>query len=112
MLNTQSLKKNHLFRRMYARGRSSVGKSIVVYCRRNGLEHNRLGLTVGTKVGKAVVRNKVRRRLREAYRLDEGSYKRGYDIVIVARSHAAETSYQELAEHLRRQSEKLGLIRT
>lgn len=112
MIYTQSLKQNHLFRRIYQRGKSSAGRSLVVYCRRNGLGYNRLGLTVGAKVGHAVVRNRIRRRVREAYRLSETSYRRGYDIVVVARSRAAEADYRELAECLRIQSERLGLLRT
>ncbi len=111
MLHTQSLKQNHLFRRLYQRGKSSAGRCTVVYCRKNGLGYNRLGITAGSKVGHAVVRNKVRRRIREAYRLSEDSYRLGYDIVVVARTRAAEASYQEIAGCLRRQSEKLGLIR-
>ena len=111
MLHTQSLKQNHLFRRLYQRGKSSAGRCTVVYCRKNGLGYNRLGITAGTKVGHAVVRNKVRRRIREAYRLSEGTYRLGYDIVVVARSRAAGATYQEIAACLRRQSEKLGLIR-
>ena len=107
---TTSLKQNHLFRRLYRKGKSSAGRSVVVYCRKNGLGRNRLGLTVGSKVGKAVVRNRIRRRIREAYRLSEGEYRRGYDIVVVARSRAAEASYGEIASCLRKQSEKLGLI--
>lgn len=46
---------------------------------------NRLGLTVSTKVGCAVVRNRVRRRLREIYRLNEDMLTSGVDIVVVAR---------------------------
>ena len=107
---TSSLKQNHLFRRLYRKGKSSAGRVLVVYCRKNGLSRNRLGLTVGAKVGKAVVRNRIRRRIREAYRLSEKDYRRGYDIVVVARSRAAEASYQDLAACLRKQSEKLGLI--
>lgn len=111
MLHTQSLKLNHLFRRLYQRGKSAAGRYVVVYCRRNGLPYNRLGLTAGTKIGKAVVRNKVRRRIREAYRLSEEHYYRGYDIVIVARGRAATATYADIAENLSLLSQKLGLIR-
>lgn len=99
MNRTVSMKAPHLFRRMYAKGKSAVTPTLVLYCRKNGLAYNRLGLTVGTKVGKAVVRNRVRRRLRECYRLRESELKTGYDVVLVARSRAAEASYQELARH-------------
>lgn len=111
MVSTQSLKQNHLFRRLYQRGKSAAGRYVVVYCRKNGLPHNRLGLTVGTKVGHAVVRNRVRRRLREAYRLSEGQFLSGYDIVIVARTRAASATYQELFQGLMAASRKLGLTR-
>ena len=111
MVFTQSLKQNHLFRRLYQRGKSSAGRCVVVYCRKNGLDCNRLGITAGTKVGHAVVRNRIRRRIREAYRLSESEYRRGYDIVVVARSRAAVATYQEIADCLRKQSEHLGLIR-
>lgn len=111
MVFTQSLKQNHLFRRLYQRGKSAAGRFVVVYCRKNGLDYNRLGLTVGTKVGHAVVRNRIRRRIREAYRLSEQRYLRGYDIVVVARGRAADASYQEIAICLLAMSQKLGLIR-
>ena len=63
------MKENHLFRRLYAKGKSAVSPTLAVYVRKNRLGYTRLGLTVGTKVGKAVRRNKVRRRIREAYRI-------------------------------------------
>ena len=111
MVFTKSLKQNHLFRRLYQRGKSAAGRYTVVYCRKNGLAFNRLGITAGTKVGHAVVRNRVRRRIREAYRLSEMEYRRGYDIVVVARTRAAEATYREIADCLKKQSERLGLIR-
>ena len=111
MVFTKSLKQNHLFRRVYQKGKSSAGRSLVVYCRKNGLSYNRLGLTAGTKLGHAVVRNRIRRRIREAYRLSESSYLRGYDIVVVARSRAVDADFWEIADCLRQQSIKLGIIR-
>ena len=58
--------KNHEFKRVYNKGASASGQNLVVYCRRwRDRDKNRLGLTVSTKVGKAVQRNKIRRRLKE-----------------------------------------------
>lgn len=111
MVFTQSLKQNHLFRRLYQRGKSAAGRYVVVYCRKNSLDYNRLGLTVGTKVGHAVVRNRIRRRLREAYRLSEARFVSGYDIVVVARTRAADATYQELSQGLLSAMDKLGLIK-
>lgn len=74
------------------------------------MEKTRLGLTVGTKVGKAVVRNRTRRRIREAYRVNEGRFLQGYDIVVVARVRAAFSKYRDLERSLLQLSEKLGLL--
>jgi len=110
MKHTVSLKENHLFRRAY-RGKSAAAPALVVYARRNGRRDDRLGLTVSTKVGKAVVRNKVRRRLREIYRLHEDAMPRGWDIVVVARVRAANTPYRKLEEQFLRLCGKLSLIK-
>ena len=111
MVSTRSLKQNHLFRRLYQKGKSASGHCLVVYCRKNGLPYNRLGLTTGTKLGHAVVRNRIRRRIREAYRLSEHTYLSGYDIVVVARHRAVDADYHEIAQCLQKQMDKLGLIR-
>ena len=70
-----------------------------------------LALTVGTKVGKAVVRNRTRRRIREAYRLHEGQFQVGYDIVVVARVRASFARYREIERQLLKTMDKLGLVR-
>lgn len=111
MKQTRPIKENHLFRRLYAKGKSVGGANLVVYARKNGRQENRLGLTVGTKVGKAVRRNKVRRRIREAYRLHELELSIGWDIIIVARVKAAFSSYAQLERELLRLLDKLGVRR-
>lgn len=82
---------------------------MAVYVRPNRQGRNRLGLTVGTKVGKAVRRNKVRRRIREAYRIHEETMTTGWDIVVVARVRSAFASYAELERDLLRLLDKLGV---
>ena len=69
-----------------------------------------MGVTVSTKLGKAVVRNRARRRLRELYRLSQGQMKQGFDIVLVARSRAATAPYHELERAYRRLCGKLELM--
>ena len=100
MRHTVSIKENRVFRQLYARGRSRVDRYLAVYCRRNRLGCNRLGLTVSAKLGCAVERNRIRRRLREAYRLQEDRLKPGYDLVIVARSRAVNADYHTLEQSL------------
>lgn len=77
MKSTTTVKKNYEFRRMYAKGKSGVSSCLVVYYRKNRLGHNRLGVTVSTKLGHAVVRNRVRRRIREIFRLSQGEDEAG-----------------------------------
>ena len=111
MKSTTTVKKNYEFRRMYAKGKSGVSSCLVVYYRKNRLGHNRLGVTVSTKLGHAVVRNRVRRRLRELYRLHKGDMLPGYDIIMVARVRAAELPYAKLEKQYLRCLSELGLLR-
>ena len=108
---SSSLKENSLFRRLYARGKSAAGSCLVVYCRKNGTGTNRVGYTVSKKLGGAVVRNRIRRRLREIYRTHEEEFLPGRDIVVVARSRAAAASYRQLERSMLTLSARLGLLR-
>ncbi len=93
---TETLNKNYEFRRLYAKGKSSANGLLAVYVRRTRRQGNRLGLTVSVKVGTAVTRNRVRRRLREIYRLREERMRTGLELIIVARSRAATAAYRDL----------------
>ena len=106
-----TLKKNHEFRRLYNRGKNAVSPWLALYCKKNGSRGNRLGITVSTKVGKAVVRNRTRRKLREIYRLHEQELKPGYDLVVVARVRAGASRYQELERSFLQLAKKLDLLR-
>ena len=104
-----SLKLNHIFRKLYHTKGVADGY-LVLYARRNRTGTNRVGITVSKKLGKAVVRNRVRRRLREVYRLNEEQFLPGYDIVIVARSRAVDVSFQKLTESLLTLSGQAGIL--
>lgn len=96
MKKTIALKENHEFRRLYHRGTSSAGRHLVLYCRKNRLGHNRLGLTVSAKLACAVKRNRIKRLFREAYRLHEDEFATGVDLVLVARARAVGATYQDI----------------
>jgi len=93
---TTPLTKNHEFKRLYNKGKSAASQCAVVYCRRNGRPDNRLGITVSSKLGGAVRRNRIRRRLKEVYRLNEKKLFTGYDIVIIARMRSLFVRFSEL----------------
>jgi len=107
---TVTLKKNSDFRRLYKSGRSTANRLLVLYIRRNGRGTNRVGITVTTKLGGAVQRNRVRRRIREIYRLNAQSLQPGYDIVIVARVRARYATYAELERSFFDCASKLGIL--
>ena len=94
-----SIKENSDFKRAYYRGKSVVKRRLVIYFRKNKYGFNRLGLTVSPKIGCAVVRNRVRRLIKENYRVLQG-LSEGYDIVIVARNSAAAVGYAEIESAL------------
>ena len=80
MKYSTSLKLNHIFRRLYHTSGVADGL-LVLYARKNRTDGNRVGITVSKKLGKAHVRNRTRRRIREVYRLNEEKFQPGWDIV-------------------------------
>jgi ribonuclease P protein component len=71
-----------------------------IYLRKNGLAHSRLGITTSKRTGKAVVRNKTRRLIRETYRLNRTYFPRGCDILISAKKGAADLDFCKVREEL------------
>jgi len=110
MKKTVTIKENRTFRRIYNRGKSAVTPYLVLYVRPNGQRRNRLGVTVSTKLGCAVVRNRARRRLREVFRLAGPDLRQGYDIILVARSRAADGDYVRLTQAFYRACGELKLL--
>jgi ribonuclease P protein component len=94
------MSRNRDFQRLYRSGKSAVGGCVVAYCRPNRLGRTRLGLTVSTKLGGAVRRNRIRRRIKECYRVMEAGLKPGFDLVLVARSRAFGVPFKQLEREL------------
>ncbi len=111
MKNTQSLKLNKDFRRLYARGKSCVGAYVVLYARKNRLGANRLGLTVSKSTGKAVKRNRLKRLMRESYRLIENRLESGFDFILVARARALGKTQAQIQADVECAMRKLGVIK-
>ncbi len=107
---SSALKHNHIFRRLYATSGHANGY-LVLYARKNRMNTNRVGVTVGKKLGHAVVRNRVRRRLREIYRLNEDRFLPGWDIVVVARSRCVGAEFSKLTQAYLSLAEKAGILR-
>lgn len=106
-----TLKKNYEFRRLYRKGKTVVTPYLVVYSIKTGRGANRVGYTVSTKLGKAVVRNRARRRLREVYRLNSDKLISGVDMVIVARSACVTADFAKIEKAFLHACGELGLIK-
>lgn len=105
-----SMKNNHEFRRLYAKGKSVSTPTLVIYFRKFKRDYNQIGVTVSTKVGKAVIRNHIRRRIRAIYRLNEEKLSRGMDIVVVARVRSRHADYAQLEKDFLHACKRLGII--
>lgn len=125
----ESLKKNADFKNCYENGKSYVNRDLVLYLCGNGLGKNRIGITVSKKVGNSVVRHRVTRLIREAYRLHEDRLDvsvcaqktrserslstligQGWDLVFVARVRASEADYFRIEKSLLHLAGKAGIL--
>lgn len=103
------LRRSVEFQQVMRRGRRVAGPAFVVVCaeqrgRSDAARHTRLGITVSRKVGNAVVRNRVKRRIREWFRTSRAPLGSGVDLVVIGRAAAAGLAYEGLTSELERLS--------
>lgn len=98
---TESLRKNSDYRKVYNKGKSYANKNLVMYIMKNDTDINRLGISVSKKVGNSVVRHRIKRLIKEGYRLLEDDFEYGYDIVIIARGFAIDKTYFEIKDSVK-----------
>ena len=84
--NFETLKKNSEFKSVYQAKHSYANKYIIMYILQNGTDTNRLGVSVSKKVGNSIVRHRLARLIREAFRLNVTQVAPGYDVVVIARA--------------------------
>jgi len=111
MKNTEALKKNIEFKRVFTKGKWLKGKYVVVYFLRNKLALNNLGIAVGKKTGCSVERNRIKRLIRECYRINESLLSTGYNIVILWKSSQKDVAFMELEKDIIEIFYKSGLRR-
>ena len=107
---TYKIKKNFEFLRVFKRGRFSSSTNFTVYCLDNGKGFNRFGVSHAKNYGKSVKRNRVKRLLKESYRLLEESLKTGHDIIFFARRCEAAPDFNQVQKEIKYSLRKLCLF--
>lgn len=100
MIFSESLKKYGDFQRVYKKGKSYANKYLIMYILEQDAQKNRIGISVSKKVGNSVVRHRLTRLIRESYRMSEEHFRRGFDIIVIARTSAKGKSYHEIESAL------------
>ena len=111
MLFTKPLKGRYLFKVMFKKGKYISDQNITVYVLPSKEEKNFLGICVSKKHGNSVVRNKLKRWVREAYKVIEKDVRVGYNIVVLFKKNVLikDLSYEKIKEELSNCLEKQGL---
>lgn len=108
---TTGLKKNADFRTVYQKGRSSADHLLVLYVAGREDDQNRIGISVSKKIGNSVVRHRLKRLIKEAYRLNEEKFVGGLDMIFIARPGAREKSFSEIERALLHLAKKMKIKR-
>ena len=110
MKETLPLRQNYEFARVYQKGRYLSSRHVVLhYLRRQGGQM-RLGITASRQISGSIRRNRIKRLLRESYRLVEGRVKPGYDLILVGRSTAADPDLHCVLPDVIRLLQRAGLF--
>lgn len=106
-----TIKRSRDFTKTLKRGKSAADKYIVLYMISNNLEINRIGISIGKKVGNSVNRNRVKRLIRENYRAIKNRLKTGFDFVFIPRQPSKEAHCKDIENSLNKLFKKLGVLK-
>lgn len=90
------LKKDLDFKKVYKKRKTFGNRNFTLYVRRNGLDHCRMGFSINKKVGKAVIRNRIKRRLRALYEKYNDRINPGWDYVLVVKTNVADMNFAQI----------------
>ncbi len=106
-----TLNRNSDFRRLYSRGRSFASPVLVTYVMKNRSGNVRIGITTSKKIGKAVMRSRSRRIIREAYRMLADQVMPGYDLVFVARGKTPFVKSTDILRAMKKELKEAGVLK-
>ncbi len=105
------IKKNYYIHKIILEKNSVANKYFIVYKKNNNMEHFRFVVSIGKKVGKAVVRNKIKRQIKAIIYLKKREINEKYDILIIVRPSVNGLKYQEIQKHLMKVLRKANIIK-
>lgn len=111
MKKQERLKKKYEFKKVYKLGNSYADRYLVMYLLPSNQEYNRLGVSVSKKVGKSVIRNRVKRLIKEAFRKNTDKLDKGFDIVIIARARSIKACYDDIKKSILKLCKKAGILK-
>lgn len=111
MKRCYSLKRNKNFRHVYRVGKSNVSRQLVLLCARSKEPRVRVGFSVSKKIGNSVVRNRVKRRLREALTPLIPTIKEGYDLIFIARDAVVNEKFTAIGASMQYLLHKANLLK-
>ncbi|MCP3032229.1 ribonuclease P protein component [Halobacillus sp. A1] len=100
MKKTYRIKKNKEFQKVFQHGQSFANRQLVLYYLKKDQSHFRIGLSVSKKIGHAVMRNQIKRYLRQAFHELEENIKPEYDLVVIARKPTHQMDFHEIKSSL------------
>ena len=109
-----TINQNRIFKKLYRTGKTTVDSTLVTYIKKNNLGYCRIGITVSTKIGNAVKRNRAKRVIRESFRLilkeNPSLMSKGFDFVYVGRAKTTKVKLNKVKDIMYKHLHKEGLI--
>ena len=96
----RKLSKTSEFKKVFSEGRRVEGENLIIFILKNDYSFNRLGVIVKKETGNAVVRNKTKRWLKEAFRSTNKKLSPGYDIIVLAKNNIRKSNYFNICHDL------------
>jgi len=96
----RKLSKTSEFKKVFSEGRRIEGKNLIIFILKNDYNFNRPGIIIKKETGKAVIRNKIKRWLKEAFQLKNKKLSPGYDIIMLAKNNIKESDYFDICHDL------------
>jgi ribonuclease P protein component len=90
------LRSNMEFRKVYNKGKNYWNRNLILFVKKNDLGYTRVGYSITKKIGNSVVRNRIRRQMKEIYRLNFDQVEKGYDLIFIPKKNVVDISFEKL----------------